>query len=194
MNKIFILILLLYSTNLIAQRNKNIPPPPPSKNSSNKNINYKEITLEKRLNKFPFKDATKIEIISFNLESDRIDDLPKPILKDSIFDNKIEKMYGVIFSLIGIIPGGLLFAKGYFYNIVTNRFGITENTMFGNQNEIKWEEITDVTFSKINQEISIKSKKVIIKAHNHLIGFPVLVNKIEEKTDKSFNNIIYKKF
>jgi hypothetical protein len=103
MNKIFIIILLLYSSNLIAQRNKNIPPPPPSKNSSNKNINYKEITLEKRLNKFPFKDATKIEIISFNLESDRIDDLPKPILKDSIIDNKIEKVNISFISLEELI-------------------------------------------------------------------------------------------
>jgi hypothetical protein len=90
MNKILILIFLLYSTNLIAQRNKNIPPPPPSKNHSNKNNYYKEIALEKRLNNFPFKDATKIEIISFNLESDRIEDLPKPILKDSIIETKIE--------------------------------------------------------------------------------------------------------
>ena len=94
MNKTLILILLLYSTNLISQRKKNIqpPPPPPSlKGNSNKNINYKEITLEKRMNEFPFKDASKIEIVSFNLESDTKDFLPKPILNDSIVDNKIEK-------------------------------------------------------------------------------------------------------
>ena len=106
------------------------------------------------------------------------------------FNNKIEKMYGLIFSLIGIIPGVLLFTKGYMSNIIVNDFGIVENTMFGKQNEIKWDELLDVKFGKMSQELSMKSKNKTIKAHVHLVGFPTLVDKIEEKTGKSIKELI----
>ncbi len=107
-----------------------------------------------------------------------------------LFDNKIEKIYGIIFSLIGIIPGALFFMKGYFFNIIINEFGITENTMFGKQNIIKWNELLDVTFGKMSQELNMKSKNKSIKAHIHLIGFPTLVEKLEEKTSKSIKKLI----
>lgn len=106
------------------------------------------------------------------------------------FDNKIEKLYGIIFSLIGIIPGVLLFTKGYLSNIIINENGITENTMFGKQNEIKWNELLDVTFGKMSQELNMKSKNKNIKAHVHLVGFPTLIEKLEEKTGKSIKNLI----
>lgn len=107
-----------------------------------------------------------------------------------LFNNTIEKMYGLIFSLIGIIPGILLFAKGYRSAIIVNDFGIVENTMFGKQNEIKWNELLDVKFGKMSQELSMISRNKTIKAHSHLVGFPTLVDKIEEKTGRSIKELI----
>ena len=73
MFKLCIVILLFVSVNLFAQK-KQIPPPPipmkNAKNGSGLNPNYRPIPLDKRLKKFPFKNAVTIEIISFNLEAD----------------------------------------------------------------------------------------------------------------------------
>ena len=106
------------------------------------------------------------------------------------FNNKIDKMYGIIFSLIGIIPGVLFFVKGYISNIVLNETGITENTMFGKQKTIKWNELLDVTFGKMSQELNMKGGSNNIKAHIHLVGFPTLIEKLEEKTGKSIKSLI----
>jgi len=98
------------------------------------------------------------------------------------FDNDIEKKFGIIFSSIAIIPGLILFAKGYVYRIIINDKGILEYNMFGKQNEIKWDEIKHITFGKISKELSIKSENKNIKAHFHLEGFPTLVEILEKKT------------
>ena len=107
-----------------------------------------------------------------------------------IFDNHIDKKYGVLFGLFGIIPGALLYRKGYVSHIMINDLEINETTMLGNKNSIKWSEIQTVSFSKMNKEIVIKSKDNTIKAHVHLVGFPQLVATIEAKTGKSVKNLI----
>lgn len=76
MNKAVIIVLVLFTTNVFAQKEKRIAPPqPPTKFSSNKNIYYKPISFEKRLQKFPFNNSTKIVLISFNLDLDEDDKL-----------------------------------------------------------------------------------------------------------------------
>ncbi|HEX8575417.1 MAG TPA: hypothetical protein VF677_03905 [Flavobacterium sp.] len=106
MFKLLITILLLLSANLFAQK-KDIPPPPsPIKNakkSSDKNANYKPVLLDKRLKKFPFKNATKIEIISFNLETDEPIEVSILVSKDSIFKNNSKKENSVFVRLSTLV-------------------------------------------------------------------------------------------
>ena len=90
-SKILITILLFLSVNLFAQKKTPPPPIPSAKKTSNKNLNYKPILLDKRLKKFPFKNATKIEIISFNLETDEETDVPILISRDTIIENNSKK-------------------------------------------------------------------------------------------------------
>lgn|GEM_PF-790079 len=96
MSKISIAILLSFSFCSYAQHT--IPPPPikSAKKISNKNLSYKPILLKKRLAKFPFKNASKVDIISFNLEADRQLDVPILISKDSLVKDD-EKISNVVF-------------------------------------------------------------------------------------------------
>lgn len=92
------LIILCVSHSVMAQK-KTLPPPPPlpsafEKKTSIFNKNYKPISLEKRLSKYPFALATKIKIISFNLYDDGLLHLipptpinePAPIIKTTTIE------------------------------------------------------------------------------------------------------------
>lgn len=88
-------------------------------------------------------------------------------------------------SLITMILGILLYAKGYISHIKVTEFGIIETTMFGKVKEIRWKEIRDISFGKVSLELKIVSFDKNIKAHVHLVGFDELVSKIEDKTGKT---------
>jgi hypothetical protein len=88
-------------------------------------------------------------------------------------------------SLIPMILGVLLFAKGYISHIKITESGIIETTMLGKLKEIRWNEINDLSFGKVSLEMKIASSEKNIKAHIHLVGFDELVSKIEEKTGKT---------
>jgi hypothetical protein len=101
------------------------------------------------------------------------------------FANGTDQILAAICSLVAMIVGLLLFAKGYISHIKVTDFGITEITMFAKQKEIRWNEITDVSFGKVSLEMKIESSNKNIKAHMHLVGFDELVSKLEEKTGRT---------
>lgn len=101
------------------------------------------------------------------------------------FANESDQILAIISSLIALIIGLLLFAKGYISHIKVTDLGITETTMFGKLKEIQWKDIKDVTFGDVSLELKIKSHDKSIKAHMHLIGFDELLAKLEEKTGKT---------
>jgi hypothetical protein len=105
------------------------------------------------------------------------------------FAGENDKILASICSLIAIITGYLLFAKGYLSHIKVTDLGITETTMFGKQKEIKWNEIRDLSFGKVSLELKIVSSDKNIKAHMHLVGFQELVTKLESKTGKTKTEI-----
>lgn len=100
-----------------------------------------------------------------------------------------DQILAAICSLIALVVGLLLFAKGYISHIKVTDLGIIEITMFAKQKEIRWNEIKDLSFGKTSLEMKIKSADKNIKAHMHLIGFDELVSKLEEKTGKTRSQI-----
>jgi len=77
----------------MAQNKKIVPPPPPPRAFKEKiptlNKNYKVVSFEKRLKNYPFSSATKIKLISFNLNESGFSEPvitevnpPKPIKKN----------------------------------------------------------------------------------------------------------------
>lgn len=105
------------------------------------------------------------------------------------FANGTDKVLAAVCSLIAMVVGLLLFAKGYISHIKLTDLGIVETTMFAKQKEIKWNEIKDLTFGKTSLELKIKSADKNIKAHMHLVGFDELVSKLELKTGKTRSQI-----
>lgn len=92
---------------------------------------------------------------------------------------------GAIASLIALMAGMLVFAKGYISQIKVTDFGLIETTIFGKEKVILWGEITKVSFGVISLELTIRSVDKKIKAHQHMVGFDDLVYKLESKTRKS---------
>lgn len=105
------------------------------------------------------------------------------------FANGTDQVLAAVCSLIAMVVGLLLFAKGYISHIKLTDLGIIETTMFAKQKEIKWNEIKDLTFGKTSLELKIKSADKNIKAHMHLVGFDELVSKLESKTGKTRSQI-----
>ena len=63
--KILFLIVIIFSSNCIISQERKLLSAP---NGIVKNKNFKEIKLSERLSKLPFASATKVKIVSFNLE------------------------------------------------------------------------------------------------------------------------------
>lgn len=130
--KISIIILLFISVNLSAQRKVPPPPIPSAKKSSNKNLYYKPILLDKRLNKFPFRNATKIEIISFNLEADEETDVPILIYQHTTLENNNKKQNTAFLRLSTLVAQrnleGLNQRKTLTLNEIANLTDILYNT------------------------------------------------------------------
>ena len=105
------------------------------------------------------------------------------------FASASDKILASICSLIAMIAGLFLFAKGFISNIRVTELGIIETTLFGKEHVIRWNEIKDISFGKVSLELKIQSFDKNIKAHMHLVGFPELVSTIEEKTGKSKTEI-----
>lgn len=103
----------------------------------------------------------------------------------SFFAHEKDSVTAFIASLIALIAGMFVFAKGYISQIKVTDSGIIETTIFGKQKEIKWHEIIKLSFGTISLELKIKSADKTIKAHLHLVGFQELVYKLENKTGKS---------
>ena len=101
------------------------------------------------------------------------------------FANGNDQILAIICSLIAMIVGLLLFAKGYISHIKVTDLGIIETTIFAKQKEIKWNEIRDLSFGKVSLEMKIATSDKNIKAHMHLVGFDELVSKVEEETGKT---------
>ena len=63
---------------------KNIPPPPSLDTENRTNKNFKPTPFEIRIEKFPFNKATKVKVISYNLDFEK-EPIPEPIpVNDSI--------------------------------------------------------------------------------------------------------------
>ncbi len=105
------------------------------------------------------------------------------------FANENDQILANISSLIALIVGLLLFAKGYISNIRITDSEIIETTIFGKSKQIQYNEINNITFGKTSQEIKISSSNKVIKAHIHLVGIDSLISKLEEKTGKTRNQI-----
>lgn len=60
---------------------------------------------------------------------------------------------------------------------------------FGKRKSIKWKDIQKVTFGKISLELKIQDQQNKIKCHQHLVGFHSLVEKLEEETGMSQNEM-----
>ncbi|SEA44121.1 hypothetical protein [Bizionia paragorgiae] len=101
------------------------------------------------------------------------------------FANGNDQILAIISSLVAMIFGLLMFAKGYISHIKVTDLGITETTLFAKQKEIRWNEIREVSFGKVSLEMKIESSNKNIKAHMHLVGFDELVSNLEEKTGKT---------
>ncbi len=101
------------------------------------------------------------------------------------FGKENDAILASICSLLAFLTDLYLFAKGYISYIKVTDSGIIETSMFGKQNEIKWDEINDLSFGKVSLELKIAASDKNIKAHMHLIGFDNLITRLEEKTGKS---------
>ena len=101
------------------------------------------------------------------------------------YANENDQILAIICSLVAMVVGLLLFAKGFISHIKVTDLGLIETTLFGKQKEIKWDEIRDLSFGKVSLELKIISSDKNIKAHMHLVGFQELVSKLEEKTGKT---------
>ncbi len=102
-----------------------------------------------------------------------------------LFANESDKIIVSICSLLALIAGLFLFAKGYVSNILVTDLAIIETNLFGKQKEIRWNEIKKVSFGKVSKQLKIESANMNIKAHIHLVGFQELVAKLERKTGKT---------
>ncbi|MBK9103219.1 MAG: hypothetical protein IPL92_01275 [Saprospiraceae bacterium] len=102
-----------------------------------------------------------------------------------IYASESDKLLGALASIIALIVGMWIFAKGYISQIRVTDSGLIETTIFGKEKTILWGEITKVSFGTISMELTIRSAEKKIKAHLHMVGFNGLVYKLESKTRKS---------
>lgn len=89
-----------------------------------------------------------------------------------------------IFLFIGGMSAILILQQWVIKTIMTDTELIKINA-FGKERKIKWEEINSVKFNPFTLELKIKSEHCKIKCHYHLIGFPLLVEKLEQATGMS---------
>lgn len=102
-----------------------------------------------------------------------------------VYASESDMLLGALASIIALIVGMWIFAKGYISQIKVTDSGLIETTIFGKEKTILWGEITKVSFGAISMELTIRSADKKIKAHLHMVGFNELVYKLESKTRKS---------
>jgi len=93
-----------------------------------------------------------------------------------------DKGLGALSSLIALLVGLWIFAKGYIAQIKVTDSGLMETTLFGKEKTILWGEITRISYGTMSHELTIRSADKKIKAHLHMVGFDELVYKLENKT------------
>lgn len=86
-----------------------------------------------------------------------------------------------LFLLFGGL-GGILILQQWVAKVILTEKEIIKITMFGQKKVIKWEDIVVLRFNKVSLELKIQSKEAKIKCHQHLVGFPILVDKLEKVT------------
>ncbi|MBK3519894.1 hypothetical protein [Carboxylicivirga marina] len=103
----------------------------------------------------------------------------------TVFLAKDEWLPAGIGTIVMSAMGYYLFASGYISNIILSENGIVKTNIYGKKNEIKWTDIDKVSFGKISLELTIKSHDKKIKAHMHMVGFPALLEQVEQHTGKT---------
>lgn len=86
----------------------------------------------------------------------------------------------IFFILFGGIGLYLILFQRVEKIILTDKY-IINNTILGQRKVIAWKHITDVSFNKITWVLKIQAKGVSIKCHRHLVGFPVLIDRLDKK-------------
>jgi len=86
-----------------------------------------------------------------------------------------------LFLLFGGL-GGMLVLQQWVAKVIMTEKEIIKITMFGQKKVIRWEDILVLRFNKVSLELKIQSKETKIKCHQHLVGFPILVDKLVKVT------------
>ena len=85
----------------------------------------------------------------------------------------------ILFTTLGM----LLVLEKWISKIILTKKSIVKINMFGKRKEIKWKDITDVTFSSGTLELKIRNDETKINCHKHLIGFDHIVDQLEKNTE-----------
>ena len=94
-----------------------------------------------------------------------------------------EAMYIVSFLML-LFFGGFGFALLMYYKnhkIEFNDDLIIINSWKGERDELRWDEIETVKYNKLTGHLKLHYKKKKLSIHEHLVGFKMLLNKLEEK-------------
>ncbi|RKP57944.1 hypothetical protein D7Z26_00045 [Cohnella endophytica] len=96
-------------------------------------------------------------------------------------------------SSILIILGIILILGGKFYRIILSSEGITQYSFLNKYSFIKWDEITQISFNSLSQEVKVRSQFKGIKIHTHMVGFEnfieIIKTNVEKKLFKKSMNI-----
>jgi len=94
----------------------------------------------------------------------------------------------IIFVLFGGL-GFLLILFGRVYQVTFNDNEISSKSIFGKINTICWKNVKQVKFNQASAKLKINDGMNTIKCHQHLVGFPALVNFLKTKLNITSDQI-----
>ena len=205
MKKLLSLFLIIFSIFIFGQKKKekNIPPPPPPifdvDNGINKN--FKATSFENRIKNFPFNKATKIKIISYNLDFEK-EPIPEPIpVNDLVAIEKAKNRKNPV-KISDIISGnfnGISQQKNLniseikeLTNVLYNTCGkyssglYTQSGCFFPRNAILFYDENDVIFAHLEICFQCGTRQENLE---NMLGSESLCNEMDGNLEEFFNKI-----